>query len=315
MTEFLSHLTVQLHDSVELAKALSTELRVAILEEIMKQPINVNEIAIKFDLPPSTAAINIRKLEEVGLIKTELVPGTRGAQKICRAVYGRIIVDIEPPKPEPKNQILLSMPIGHFSDCLVTPTCGLISEHSIIGEFDLPTSFYEPDRVNAQLIWFKQGYLEYRFPNKIPYGADPATLTLSMEICSEAPMYNPSWPSDITLWVNGVEVGTWTSPGDFGGERGVLTPEWWGIENTQFGIWKTWKISHEGSFIDGNQISNITLNEVALNGSSSISAKIGVKSDAVNVGGLNIFGKKMGNYNSDIVMRIDYSNGITRGKN
>ncbi|MFX9246770.1 transcriptional regulator, partial [Acinetobacter baumannii] len=88
-------------------------------------------------------------------------------------------------------------------------------------------SFYEPDKVNAQLLWFKQGYVEYRFPNRTPYDCLLTGIEVSMEICSEAPLHNPDWPSDITLWINGVETGTWQSPGDFGGERGLLTPVWW----------------------------------------------------------------------------------------
>lgn len=49
----------------------------------------------------------------------------------------------------------------------------------------------------------------------------------AIEICSEAPNHKDDWPSDITVWINNHEVGTWTSPSDFGGERGVLTPAWW----------------------------------------------------------------------------------------
>ena len=43
-----------------------------------------------------------------------------------------------------------------------------------------------------------------------------------MELSSEVPGTNANWPSDITLWVNEIEIGTWTSPGDFGDKRGVL---------------------------------------------------------------------------------------------
>ena len=45
-----------------------------------------------------------------------------------------------------------------------------------------------------------------------------------MELSSEVPGTNLDWPSDITLWVNDIIVGTWTSPGDYGDKRGVYTP-------------------------------------------------------------------------------------------
>jgi len=41
------------------------------------------------------------------------------------------------------------------------------------------------------------------------------------------PGTNADWPSDISLWVNDVKIGTWTSPGDYGDRRGVHTPRWW----------------------------------------------------------------------------------------
>lgn len=66
----------------------------------------------------------------------------------------------------------------------------------------------------------------YRCPNRLPPGAQVDSLSLSLEICSEAPMHHLDWPSDITLGINGVELGTWTSPSDFGGVRGRLTPLW-----------------------------------------------------------------------------------------
>ena len=50
----------------------------------------------------------------------------------------------------------------------MTPTCGIAGERGIIGLFDDPASFYGPERVNAQLIWFRHGSVENRFPNRLP---------------------------------------------------------------------------------------------------------------------------------------------------
>ncbi|GMA58498.1 hypothetical protein GCM10025858_30010 [Alicyclobacillus sacchari] len=116
--------------------------------------------------------------------------------------------------------IEIPMPIGNFTRFSVAPTCGLVSETSIIGELDDPASFYEPTRTSAQLVWFHKGYLEYEFPNRVPRHARISSIELTMEVCSEAPLHNPNWPSDVTVWINDVEIGTWTSPGDFGGNVG-----------------------------------------------------------------------------------------------
>lgn len=298
-------LTVSLDDFVEIAKALSSDLRVSIFKLLLQEPKNVAEIAEIFDIPPSTAAINVRKLEEVNLIKTDLVPGTRGTQKLCMSVYSKIIVDT-PSAPQVDDvHILIPMSIGNFFDFDIAPTCGILSADSIIGEFDDPRAFSEPDRTNAQLIWFKHGFVEYRFPNRATHGTRITKLEITMELCSEAPLHRADWPSDITLWIHQREIGTWTSPGDFGGERGLLTPDWWLTQNTQFGLLKTWRINQQGSFIDGVQISDVTITDLQLDGKYYIPVRIGVKPDANNVGGINIFGRKFGNYETDILMRIE----------
>jgi len=300
-------LTTNLDEFIHIAKALSTDLRMEIFKALLGEPKNVVEIAEMFGLPASTAAINIRKLEEAGLIRTEMVPGTRGTQKLCSAVYSRIVVDLTQVHSEPsESSVEVSLPIGQFVDSQVSAPCGLLSEHSIIGEMDEPRAFFEPERIQAQLIWFRRGYLEYRFPNRVPRGAVIRHLELSMEICSEAPLHKLDWPSDITLWINGKEVGTWTSPGDFGGERGLLTPEWWGIENTQYGLLKTWRVNSEGSYIDGRRLSGLTIDELDLNDLPYLTVRIGIKPDAVNDGGLNLFGRKFGNYETDLKLKLDY---------
>lgn len=299
-------LTVSLDDFIQIAKALSSELRVSIFKLLLEQPKNVGEIAEIFNIPPSTAAINVKKLEEAELIKTDMIPGMRGTQKLCTAVYSKIVVDTPAATTAPDDmQILIPMAIGNFFDFSVTPTCGILSEHSIIGEFDDPRAFSEPNRTEAQLIWFKHGYLEYRFPNRAPHGTSIVNLELTMELCSEAPLHRNDWPSDITLWINGIEVGNWTSPGDFGGERGMVTPEWWLPQNTQFGLLKTWRVNQEGAFIDGVRISNVSITDLKLDGQYYIPVRIGVKQDAKNVGGINIFGRKFGNYETDILMKLN----------
>ena len=198
------------------------------------------------------------------------------------------------------------MPIGAFVDCQAAPTCGLLSSTGIIGLLDDPASFYEPGRTDAQLLWFRHGYVEYRFPNRLPGLAEPESLRLSMEVCSEAPLYNRDWPSDITVWINGVEVGTWTSPGDFGGERGRLTPEWWTPRNTQYGLLKVWHINDQATEVDGMRLSGVTLRELKLQDQPFIAVRIGVKPDAEHPGGLNLFGDRFGNYPQALILRVGY---------
>jgi predicted transcriptional regulator len=177
----------------------------------------------------------------------------------------------------------------------------------LIGLIDDPASFYEPERFQAQLVWFGgPGFLEYRFPYHPRRGQSPLSLQVSMEICSEAAPHHDDWPSDIFLEINGVEIGRWTSPGDFGGERGALTPAWWGEWNSQYGLLKTWRVDQGGSFIDGRHLSDVGINDLRLDQQCFIQMRVGVKPDAAHVGGLNIFGRDFGNHAQDIMLRVSF---------
>ncbi len=128
-----------------------------------------------------------------------------------------------------------------------------------------------------------------------------------MEICSEAPGFLENWPSDITVSINDVEVGTFHSPGDFGSRRGRLTPPVWPNGNTQYGLLKTFSVREHGSFLDGKPENPlIELTDLELEKKPFISLKIAVKEDAANIGGINIFGEKYGDFPQGIVMNLTY---------
>ena len=55
-----------------IGKALSSEIRIQILEALEEQEHNVNELAELLELPASSTAMHVRVLEEAGLIETEL---------------------------------------------------------------------------------------------------------------------------------------------------------------------------------------------------------------------------------------------------
>ena len=111
------------------------------------------------------------------------------------------------------------------------------------------------------------------------------------------------WPSDITVAVNGWELGVWTSPGDFGDQRGLYTPDWWKLKGSQYGMLKSWRVTPDGAFVDGVKISSLTSKDLDFSAHHSIRVRIEVKPDARHPGGVNIFGRGFGNYDQDIVLR------------
>lgn len=299
-------LDVNSPDAEVIFKALGNSLRLRILALLSRDHLAVADIISKLDLPASTVNQHLKVLEEAGLIQTFLRPATRGTEKVCAKVYQKLQCELVPPAVQPERAVEISMPVGAYVDFEVTRPCGLASESNIIGLLGDPEAFLEPSRINAQMLWFASGYVEYRFPKKLPPRSALESLSLSMEICSEAAGYAEDWPSDITLWLNGVEVGTWTSPGDFGEHHGLLNPDWWSSSNTQHGLLKIWQVTGAGSFIDGLLISPKTIDDLSIEDRPYISVRIGVKPDAEFQGGVNLFGRYFGNYPQDIVLRLVY---------
>jgi predicted transcriptional regulator len=98
----------------------------------------------------------------------------------------------------------------------------------------------------------------------------------------------------------------WTSPGDFGDVRGIFTPDWWFPNWNQYGLLKMLVINKTGTFIDGLQISDVSIKEFDLDYKSKLRFKLEVKKDSEHVGGLTIFGSTFGNYAQDIKASINY---------
>jgi len=287
-------------------KALGSEPRIAILRYVGDRLVPVNQIAHDLGLPASTAAMHILVLEKAGLLHTEMRPASRGLQKVCARTYDELVIDLPRGTHRMPAAIELMMPVGGYSDFEVEPTCGLASADGLIGYLDDPNSFYEPDRLRAQLVWFHSGFLEYRFPNRVPPGAPILALQLTAEVCSEAPLSDPDWPSDISVSINGTHLGEWTAPGDFGGTRGRLTPGWWEEKDSQFGVLKRWRVTAEGTSIDGVRLSDVTVAGLRLRAGEPILVRLGVRPDANNVGGMNVFGREFGNYPEDMALRLEY---------
>lgn len=291
----------------EICHALSSPVRLDVLRLIAKKSKSVGEIAQELDIPMSTAALAVQVLKKAGVITTENQPGMRGTLKLCSRRLDRIVVNLAPPDDVPEQSVTFSMPIGGYSMAEgIQPTCGLASANSFIGLMDVPASFYLPERFSAQLIWLQQGFLEYRFSAIDPNFTEIDWLEISFEACSEAPMYRDPWKSDIVVEVNGKRLGMWTSPCDCGGRRGILTPAWWSDTSTQFGFLKTWRVDHTGSYLDNQQVGDVNIADLALDPYRYISVRIGVPADAENVGGLNLFGDKFGDYPQALQLRVGY---------
>ncbi len=292
---------------IDVLKALASSARIRMLKLLQSEGgMNGNDIARMLELPQSTVSTNLQILEAAGLVRTETRKARKGNQKICFAIYDKVMVTLENGgAAENSNIIDVSMPLGLYTRCEVSAPCGLCSTTGVIGLLDVPGSFLDPGRMNAGLIWFTRGFVEYQFPNNAKVlGRNVEMIEFALELSSEVPGTLADWPSDITLSINGRDAGTWTSPGDFGDERGLYTPSWWKLAGSQYGRLKTWSISTDGTFIDGVKVSTVSIADLDLSNHHSIRLRIGVKETARHPGGINVFGRGFGNHDQDIQLRL-----------
>jgi len=142
-------------------------MRLQILHALRRRgPMNVNEISRHLGLPQSTVATNVQALETAGLIRTELVKAAKGQQKVCSVRFDEIVIRLDgAPEQQQDDLIEVAMPLGLYTACQVSAPCGLCSPDGIIGLLDVPDHFLDPSRMQASLIWFGRGHVEYKFPN------------------------------------------------------------------------------------------------------------------------------------------------------
>jgi predicted transcriptional regulator len=300
-------LTIDPAADMAVLRSLASPLRIRILQLLQaEQRLNVNQISHALGLPQSTVATNIQMLEAAGLVRTEAQKASKGQQKICTICFDEVVIRLAGHSPpQPSDVVEVAMPLGLYTSCQVTAPCGLCSTKGVIGLLDVPQAFLDPRRMQAALLWFERGYIEYKFPNNAKVAqAEVRAIEFSLELSSEVPGTNANWPSDISLWVNAVKIGSWTSPGDFGDRRGAYTPPWWKLEGSQYGTLTTWRVAQNGTFVNGVPISDVTVAQLDLGAHHSIRLRIGVDEAAEHPGGVNIFGRGFGNHDQDIVMRL-----------
>jgi predicted transcriptional regulator len=209
--------------------------------------------------------------------------------------------------PQP---ISIAIPVGSYRRYSVEPPCGLVDRRDLIGDLDRPDAFLAAGRLGAQLLWFQTGFVEYAAPLPTSPAAGVQSVEFTAELCSDAPGFKDDCPSDITVWLNGVELGAWTSPGDFGGRRGRLTPSWWSVEDSQFGLLVSWKVTSAGTVVSADTTParryDATIADLRLSERDDIVVRVGVRPDSASPAGINMFGRQFGDHEVDPTVTITY---------
>ncbi len=292
-------------ESLPVYEALASEVRLHIIQLLSKNKLNIKELSEALGISSPIVTKHVKKLEDAGIIRTEKIPGKSGLQRISILKVDCIEINFPAKISQSYATYETSVPVGHFTNYHVVPTCGIATTEDIVGTLDDPRFFMDPKRMDARILWFTQGFIEYKSPNFLREEDELQQIEISLELASEAPLSNDNWPSDITFSLNGLELGTWISPGDYADKRGKFTPDWWPPIINQYGLLKTVRITSHGTYMDDELLSKITIHDIDTK-TDVWNLKLEVKEDATNIGGVTIFGREFGNHNQDILFKIYY---------
>ena len=299
---YLKHISEQ----AELFNARGSEVRMQILNQLQaKGRMSMNELADKLGLSQGALTPHIRKLESADLVRINQDAMAHGNMKMCEPHLDKIFL-VFSQETSRQNEYASHIRVGQYSSCEIYPTCGISTEKSIIGEVDDPRYFTHQKRFEADILWFTRGFVEYMVPCIIPRSSRITEFSVSVELSSEAPGVNANWPSDIYFSLNGMLLGQWTSPGDYGDVPGRFTPDWWLSNWNQYGLLKTLTVNEKGTFMDDVQISQAAIQDLNISSRTPIYFRFSVPDSAEHVGGLTLFGRGFGNYNQDIEFHIQY---------
>ena len=309
MAEREFHLRIDEEERLgDVVQALNASVRRKIMTMLSSSSYSIADLAKKLKLPISTVSFHVNILRKAGFINVTVKRNTRGnAKLISRQIDSLSLEFLVENRDLDRKNFSMEIPIGSFTDAQIEAGCGMANTENIIIADDTPGVFFSPERYAAQILWFSKGYIEYRIPNYMLKDKSVNSVMFSMELCSEAPNYRNEWESDITFWVNGVEVATYVSPGDFGGRRGRLNPEWWSDFSTQYGIVKALRITKDCVYLDQTAVSTQNIEKLKVQEGDYITLRIGIKENAKHQGGLNLFGEHFGDFAQGLIYSVDYS--------
>jgi len=295
-----------LNAALPLFKCLGSDIRAAILTLLSTRgPMSMTELSSELGISAGSLSPHIRMLSECSLLTVEQLPGKHGTLRMCSLAEDRLIIDLT--SPEGAHPVYESeVGVGQYTDYAVLPTCGLATCEHVIGAVDDTRYFASPERFNAGILWFSQGYVEYIIPNFLEREQQAVELLLSFEIASEAPGTREDWPSDLRFSINGIPLCQWTSPGDYGETRGIYAPDWWDSAWNQYGLLKFLSVDDAGTYIDGVRRSGISLQDLNLQPGTIIRFRIDAPGKGEHNGGLTLFGRGFGNYDQGIQVRMRY---------
>ena len=80
--------------------ALASPTRITILKKLLEEEADIGEIADMIGQSKANASTQVRRLEEVGLVRSEYKPGIRGVRKVVKAAVREIRIILDEPSQD-----------------------------------------------------------------------------------------------------------------------------------------------------------------------------------------------------------------------
>lgn len=298
----------RLDEAQNLLSCLASPMRIKIIELLkLNSEMSLDEIAKKLNITNGALTSHIKVLEEAQIINIRLVPLYRGTKKMCSLLEDKLIIELFD-KQNSLPYYELELNVGQYDSYSVNSPCGLATTQNVVGGYDSEIYFSYPDRFNADLVWFTNGYVLYKFPFILKESEKVKEIQITVEMASEAPGGAMDYPTSADITVNGIKVGSDYLPGERFDRKGRLTPSWWKANFGQYGWLKLYTINEEGTFFNGEKVSDVSLNDLKLYERKTIELKISCLSSKESEGGITLFGKNFGDQSQGIKLRVIYEN-------
>ena len=285
-----------------IAKALSHPARIRLLRQLLRIPRSITELGRLNHMTNSTVIFHLRLLEEAGLLFSRTQPNKKGKTLIFYVNFSNIVLSLQNDSLELRDTVLRqTLGVGSYISAAPTGYIRIATEDRfLVLEKD---DIYNPSRFEAKLLCLDNGEVTYAFSNAFAKRHRVKRLEFSLELSSESPYFCNDWKSEIIFSVCGVDVASYLSPGDFGGTRGRLTPEWWDDKYSQYGLLVTLSIDGEGVSLNDEYVrKDLTLRDLPLTQADRITFSLRTDPSLRYAGGFNIYGSRFGNEPQDIVM-------------
>jgi len=315
-------LRIEGNNVVPVIKALSNEVRLKILSMLADKPMNVQALARELGLSKTAVLGHVNLLEQAGFIQSEYKTGSLGSQRICHKIYERLVFDFDPLTHGDEDEDTYyetEIPVGNYFGFDAWAPCGLATHNHIVQKWDDPAVFCDIERVHSSLVWFAFGYLEYRIPLNALFNDKHITkVKINFEVSPHhmvknhnALMLPPGITADriteditdVTIWVNGQEIGTETVSLGEDRETAIHTPAWWRTQPYHGELLKI-SLNEGGCFLNRRKTCELTGTQILAKQDGYLTLRIGIKPDAEHMNGIMLFGRDFGRYDKGIDVRF-----------